>query len=287
MMKKYMIAGMGGQLGFELARTAPAGVELLAPTEAELDITDRASVAAYVAGNNPAVIINCAAYTAVDKAESEVARAYAVNEHGPKNLAEVSRDHNALLVHISTDFVFDGSQSRPYRPDDQPNPLSIYGKSKLAGEAAILESGAAACIVRTAWLYSAHGNNFVKTMLRLMNERDNLGVVVDQIGTPTWANSLARVIWQLIDKGARGVFHWSDAGVASWYDFAVAIYERGRALGLLDHAVNIRPITASEYPTPATRPGYSVFDKSATHALTGQPHEHWQANLEKMLRELP
>ncbi len=286
-MKKIMIAGMGGQLGFELARTCPAGIELVAPTEADLDITDRDSVSAYVARTGPAVIINCAAYTAVDKAESEVAKAYAVNEQGPKNLAEVAGDHNALLVHISTDFVFDGSQSRPYRPEDRPEPLSVYGKSKLAGEVAILNSGAAAVIVRTAWLYSAHGNNFVKTMLRLMNERDSLGVVVDQIGTPTWANSLARVIWQLIDKDARGIFHWSDAGVASWYDFAVAIYEKGRALGLLQRAVTIKPIAGREYPTPATRPCFSVFDKSATHALTGQPHEHWLANLEKMLRELP
>lgn len=285
-MKKIMIAGMGGQLGFELARTCPGSTELVAPTEADLDITSRASVAAYVAKNRPAVIINCAAYTAVDKAESETEKAFAVNQQGPAYLAEAALHYNSLLVHISTDFVFNGLQGRPWRVDDQPDPLSIYGKSKLAGETAVLDSGAAAFIVRTAWLYSSYGNNFVKTMLRLMGERDSLGVVADQIGTPTWANSLARVIWQLIGRDARGVFHWSDAGVASWYDFAVAIYEEGRAMGLLQRDVAVRSIQTTDYPLPAARPGFSVLDKTATVSLTGQHPEHWRANLRTMLREI-
>jgi dTDP-4-dehydrorhamnose reductase len=284
-MKKIMIAGMGGQLGFELARTCPDSTELVAPTEADLDITDSSSVDAYIAKVKPAVIINCAAYTAVDKAESEPEKAYAVNQQGPANLARAALAVGALLAHISTDFVFDGLQGRLCRVDDQPKPLSVYGKSKLAGENAILQSGAEAFIVRTAWLYSSHGNNFVKTMLRLMNERDSLGVVVDQIGTPTWANSLARVIWQLIDRRARGLFHWSDAGVASWYDFSVAIYEEARALGLLQRKVAVRPILTSDYPLPATRPGFSVLDKTATTTLTGQQPEHWRINLRKMLQE--
>ena len=178
-MKKVMIAGMGGQLGFELKRTAPANIVLFAPTEADLDITSRDSVFACIEKEKPAVIINCAAYTAVDKAESEIEKAYAVNQTGPRYLAEAARQHNALLAHISTDFIFDGSQGRPYGIADRPNPLSVYGKSKLAGENEVMNSGAEALVVRTAWLYSAHGNNFVKTMLRLMKEREGIGVVTE------------------------------------------------------------------------------------------------------------
>lgn len=282
-MKKIMIAGMGGQLGFELARTCSETSTLIAPTENELDITDQKSVMNYVTTTQPAVIINCAAYTQVDKAESEVEKAYAVNQHGPKYLAEAAKACNAILVHISTDFVFDGRLGRPYSSDDQPIPLSVYGKSKLAGENEILNSGAEAFIVRTAWLYSSYGNNFVKTMLRLMKEKESLGIVADQIGTPTWANSLACVIWRLIDLDARGIFHWSDAGVASWYDFAVAIYEEGRALGLLKREVEIKPIKTTDYPLPAPRPGFSVLDKTATYSLTGQRPDHWRLNLRKMI----
>lgn len=285
-MKKIMIAGMGGQLGFELKRTAPENFLLFAPTEADLDITSRDSVFACIAKEKPEVIINCAAYTAVDKAESEIEKAHAVNQTGPRYLAEAARQHNALLVHISTDFVFDGSQGRPYGIADRPNPLSVYGKSKLAGENEVMSSGAAAFIVRTAWLYSSHGNNFVKTMLRLMKERESIGVVTDQIGTPTWANSLARVIWQLIDHNARGLFHWSDAGVASWYDFAVAIQEEAQALGLLQKQIPIKAIATTDYPLPATRPGFSVLDKTATCRLLGHQPDHWRTSLRQMLKEL-
>lgn len=285
-MKKVMIAGMGGQLGFELKRTTPENVVLFAPTEADLDITSRDSVFACITKEQPAVIINCAAYTAVDKAESEIEKAHAVNQTGPRYLAEAARQHNALLVHISTDFVFDGSQGRPYSIEDRPNPLSVYGKSKLAGENEVVNSGAEAFIVRTAWLYSSHGNNFVKTMLRLMKERESIGVVADQIGTPTWANSLARVVWQLIDRNARGLFHWSDAGVASWYDFAVAIQEEAHALGLLQKQIPIQPIATADYPLPATRPGFSVLDKTATCRLIGQQPDHWRTNLRQMLKEI-
>lgn len=277
---------MGGQLGFELKRTAPANIVLFAPTEADLDITSRDSVFACIEKEKPAVIINCAAYTAVDKAESETEKAWAVNQAGPGYLAAAARQHNALLAHISTDFVFDGSQGRPYSIEDRPNPLSVYGKSKLAGENEVLNSGAEALVVRTAWLYSAHGNNFVKTMLRLMKERESIGVVTDQIGTPTWANSLARVIWQLIDHNARGLFHWSDAGVASWYDFAVAIQEEAFASGLLQKQIPIKPIATADYPLPATRPGFSVLDKTATCRLLGHQPDHWRINLRRMLKEV-
>ena len=285
-MKRVMITGADGQLGFELRRTAPENSVLLALTRADLDITSRDSVFACITKEQPAVIINCAAYTAVDKAESEIEKAHAVNQTGPRYLAEAARQHNALLVHISTDFVFDGSQGRPYGIEDRPNPLSVYGKSKLAGENEVMSSGAAAFIVRTAWLYSSHGNNFVKTMLRLMKERESIGVVTDQIGTPTWANSLARVIWQLIDRNARGLFHWSDAGVANWYDFAVAIQEEALALGLLQKQISVKPISTTDYPLPAHRPGFSVLDKTAACRLIGCQPDHWRANLRQMLEEI-
>lgn len=285
-MKKIMIAGMGGQLGFELARTSADASLLVAPKENELDITDRESVNAFVSELRPAVIINCAAYTQVDKAESESEKAFAVNRDGPAYLAQAAKACNALLVHISTDFVFAGTGGNPLRTDDAAAPLSVYGKSKLAGEEEIARVGGDALIIRTAWLYSSFGNNFVKTMLRLMNERDSLGIVADQVGTPTWANSLARVIWQLIDLDARGLYHWTDAGVASWYDFAVAIYEEGRAAGLLSRDTEIKPIKTSDYPLPAARPAFSVLDKSSVYALTGGKPEHWRANLRKMLSEL-
>ncbi len=284
-MKKILIAGMGGQLGFELKRSCPGDCCLVAPTEAELDITDRDSVISYVSRHKPSAIINCAAYTAVDKAESEPDKAFAVNHDGPRILAAAATAADALLVHVSTDFVFSGNQGRPYRPDDPAEPLSVYGKSKLAGEQAIRVSSARAAIVRTAWLYSAHGNNFVKTMLRLMSERDSLGVVADQTGTPTWAASLAELIWRLIDKNVTGLFHWSDAGTASWYDFAVAIYEEATALGLLNRPVQIKPITTADYPTPATRPAFSVLDKTASYAAAGIEPAHWRVNLRKMLAE--
>jgi len=283
-MKKVMIAGMGGQLGFELARTCADQGMLVAPRENELDITDRESVNAFVSKLQPAVIINCAAYTQVDKAETD--KAFAVNRDGPAYLAQAAKSCNALLVHISTDFVFAGDSGRPLRTDDAPAPLSVYGKSKLAGEEAVLQTGCNALIIRTAWLYSSYGNNFVKTMLRLMNERDSLGIVADQIGTPTWANSLARIIWQLIDLDAHGLFHWTDAGVASWYDFAVAIYEEGKAAGLLSRDVEIKPIKTSDYPLPASRPAFSVLDKSSAYALISGKPEHWRSNLHKMLSEL-
>ena len=285
-MKKVMITGTGGQLGFELGRTVPENIVLRALGRTDLDITSRDAVFSCIEKEQPEIIINCAAYTAVDKAESESEKAYAVNQAGPKYLAEAAKQHNALLAHISTDFVFDGSQGKAYAPGDRPNPLSVYGKSKLAGENEVLNSGAEALVVRTAWLYSAHGNNFVKTMLRLMKERESIGVVTDQIGTPTWANSLARVIWQLIDHNARGLFHWSDAGVANWYDFAVAIQEEALALGLLQKQISVKPISTTDYPLPAHRPGFSVLDKTAACRLIGCQPDHWRANLRQMLKEI-
>lgn len=279
---KVLITGARGQLGRALIATAPAGATLDPTDVAELDITDAGAVQRHVAALQPQLVINAAAYTAVDKAESEEAAAHRINAEAVGNLARAAGDTGARLVHVSTDFVFDGRQSTPYAPDATPNPLSAYGRTKLAGEQA---AGAEALIVRTAWVYAAQGGNFVHTMLRLMAERDQVRVVADQIGTPTHATGLAEAIWSLAARDARGIFHHSDSGAASWYDFAVAIQEEALARGLLTRAVPVEPIATADYPTPAMRPAYSVLDKSATAALIGAA-PHWRVQLRRMIEEL-
>ncbi|MEJ2677022.1 MAG: dTDP-4-dehydrorhamnose reductase [Acidihalobacter sp.] len=268
---RVLITGAGGQLGRELQRTAPAGAVLAAPTHAELDITDAAAVRRYCAEFDPEWIVNAAAYTAVDRAESEASQAYVVNAEAVRHLAEAAQAQGARLAQVSTDFVFDGAQGRPYRPDDAPHPLGVYGASKLAGERAAAEVlGERALIVRTAWVYAAQGHNFMRTMLRLMRERDRLGVVADQIGTPTSARGLAEALWAMLAAGLSGIQHWTDAGVASWYDFALAIRDEALALGLLERAVPVAPLTTAEYPTPAPRAPFTVLDKSATIGRAGR-----------------
>lgn len=279
---KVLITGARGQLGRALIATAPEGAVLDATDVAELDICDAAAVAAHLAATRPDLVINAAAYTAVDRAESDEAAAHRINAEAVGNLARAAGDTGARLVHVSTDFVFDGRQSTPYAPDAAPNPLSAYGRTKLAGEQA---AGAEALIVRTAWVYAAQGGNFVHTMLRLMAERDQLRVVADQIGTPTHATGLAEAIWSLAARDARGIFHHTDSGAASWYDFAVAIQEEALARGLLTREIPVEPIATADYPTPATRPAYSVLDKSATAALIGTA-PHWRARLRRMIEEL-
>jgi dTDP-4-dehydrorhamnose reductase len=286
-MKKVLVTGANGQLGWELQRFRPEGVELVALSRQDLDISDTAAVSARVAQESPDWIINAAAYTAVDKAESEVSSAEAINVAGAKNLALAARETGARLVHVSTDFVFDGEKSRPYQADDNTNPRGVYGETKCRGEeavSAVLEDNA--LILRTAWVYSSHGNNFVKTMLRLMNERDELGVVEDQVGTPTWAAELARVIYMAIDQSLSGTYHWTDMGVASWYDFAQSIYEIGRSLGLTEREVTINPIPTEAYPTPAARPAYSVLSKDALRHAIGYNGIHWRTALTNMLKEV-
>jgi len=279
---KALITGAGGQLGRALIATAPADVAVVECSSTALDITDADAVAAAVEEVLPDILINAAAYTAVDKAESEEARALAVNGTAVGHLAAAARGVGARLIHVSTDFVFDGLAGRPYAPDAATNPLSAYGRTKLAGEQA---AGGGALIVRTAWVYASEGGNFVRTMLRLMAERPELRVVADQIGTPTYAPSLAKALWGLAAKGAAGLYHYTDSGVASWYDFAVAIQEEAIAAGILGHAVPVIPIPTSAYPTPARRPTYSVLDKQATTDLLGVPAPHWRANLRTMLSE--
>lgn len=284
---KILITGANGQLGRALQQTAPGNLDLLPVDRTGLDITDPKVVAETIRRETPNLIINAAAYTAVDKAESEPEQAYAVNATGPKNLARAAQAAGARLIHISTDFVFDGAQSRPYRPDDPINPLCIYGASKAEGESRVREVlGDDALIVRTSWVYAKEGDNFVNTMLRLMQSRPALTVVADQIGTPTWAISLARFLWLAVaHPGVNGVHHYSDAGVASWYDFAVAIQEEALATGLLEQAVPVTPIASDEYPQTARRPRFSVLDKSETHAAFGFDAAHWRENLRAALRE--
>lgn len=279
---KLLIAGAGGQLGRALQAQVPAGASVIAPPEAEFDITNPAQVAAVVAASGATHLVNAAAYTAVDKAESDLETARRINVDAVAILADAARAAGLKFVHVSTDFVFDGRSSTPYAPDAPTNPLGAYGVTKRDGE---LAAGADALIVRTAWVYAAVGNNFVHTMLRLMRDRDELRVVADQIGTPTHAASLAGAIWTLAAYGATGTYHWTDAGAASWYDFAVAIQEEALARGLLTRAIPVIPIATRDYPTPAARPNYSVLDKTTTYAITG-PARHWRDELRGCLTSM-
>lgn len=285
-MQRVVVTGAGGQLGSELAASAPE-VELLALGRDALDIADTDAVMQRIVGLRPDLVINAAAYTAVDRAESEPEQARAINSDGPGNLARACAQANARLIHVSTDFVFDGAASTPYPPGAATAPLGVYGAGKLAGEQAVQRELPAALIVRTGWVYSRFGGNFVKTMLRLMRERDTLNVVADQVGTPTWAAGLAAALWAFAERPQlQGIYHWSDAGVCSWYDFAVAIAEEGLGRGLLSRPVEVLPIPAADYPTPARRPAYSVLDQSASWRDLELRGSHWRVQLRRMLDEL-
>ncbi len=279
---KVLITGSGGQLGGALQRTAPTDADITAIDVEDVDLTDHAMLRARLAVEAPDIILNAAAYTAVDKAESDEELARAINADAVGVMAEAMAQTGGKLVHISTDFVFDGQSSRAYRPDDQRAPISAYGRTKAAGEDHL---GDMDLLLRTAWVYEAGGANFVRTMIRLMNERDELGIVADQIGAPTWATQLARTIWSLVEKEAVGTFHYSDAGVASWYDFAVAIAEEAHELGLVAAIPAIKPIATADYPTPAARPAFSLLDCSKTHETLGVSPVHWRTNLRAMLEE--
>lgn len=287
MTQTVLITGAGGQLGRELVLCAKSGTRCIALTREQLDISDGDAVTAVLEDVKPALLINAAAYTAVDKAESDAENAARINEFAPGILARACGVSGVRLIHVSTDFVFNGESNTPYSPDSPTAPIGEYGRSKLAGEHAVADCLPAALIVRTGWVYSRFGNNFVKTMLHLMSQRDDLGVVVDQVGTPTWARGLAQAIWAASEKAElSGIYHWSDAGVCSWYDFAVAIYEEASSIGLLSTQTKVRPILAVEYPTPAARPPYSVLDKSRSWQDLQLEPVHWRVQLRFMLEEL-
>ncbi len=285
---RTLVIGCNGQLGQSLVETASDEPDIIGLDLPELDIIDAAAVLEICREVSPDVIVNAAAYTAVDQAESEQRLATLVNVEGPRNIAAASLDVGARVIHISTDFVFDGKVSEPYGPDSPANPLNVYGRTKLDGELAVLEvTSGAAVVIRTSWLYSKTGNNFVKTMLHLMSERDELGVVADQFGSPTWADSLARAVWTFAGAPeCSGVFHWTDGGFTNWHGFAVAIQEEALSLGLLNKAIPIHAIKTEDYPAAATRPLYSVLDCSTSHqAINSQPAA-WRSNLRQMLKGL-
>jgi len=274
-------------LGRELVLTASSAVECVALNRRALDITDPVAIGDLLQQIQPQLLINTAAYTAVDKAESEPELAMAVNAHGPGHLAAACAAGGVRMIHVSTDFVFDGEATQPYHPDAPTAPVSEYGWGKLAGEQAVRSALPDALIVRTSWVYSRFGANFVKTMLRLMSERDELGVVSDQLGTPTWARGLAKALWAAVERPQlQGIYHWSDKGVCSWYDFAQAIFEEGRAVGLLDGEVKIKPIPGSSYPTPAHRPAYSVLDKTSSWRDFEIQGVAWREQLRAMLLDM-
>ena len=283
--KRILVTGANGQLGSEMRRLGMASPnEYIFTDVAELDITDGAAVKSFAVENNIDVIVNCAAYTAVDKAEDDEAMAELINATAVRNLAEAAKEVDATLFHVSTDYVF-GAEGNTPRTEDMPtNPLGVYGRTKLHGEQAIAEVGAKAIIIRTAWLYSEYGNNFLKTMLRLTKERETLSVVFDQVGTPTYAGDLAMTIFSIIEgdyyKGNEGIYHFSNEGVCSWYDFAREI---ATAMG---HTCNINPCHSSEFPSKVTRPPYSVLDKTKIKRTFGVDIPHWRESMIYCLKRI-
>lgn len=271
----FLVTGCNGQLG--LALRAVLGDSAVYVRHGDLDIADEAAVQAFFTERSFDFVLNCAAYTAVDRAEDDAEAADRVNRLGPALLARYGR----RIIQISSDYVFDGTSHLPYREEDVPNPVSVYGRTKLAGEEAVLAEAETAVVIRTAWLYSPWGNNFVKTMRRLGTERDSLGVVFDQIGTPTSAESLARAVSAIlpqVKQGQKSVYHYTDEGVASWYDFAVAV------MGLSDLHCTVRPLESAEYPTRAVRPAYSVLSKAKIKKDFGLLIPHWTDSLKRCLR---
>jgi len=288
-MQNILVTGANGQLGqaIQLIAGSYPSFNFIYTDYQELDITDSAAVTAFFAGQEIHACINCAAYTAVDKAESEEEKAFKLNFEAALNLADACQQHNAQLVHISTDYVFDGKYYRPYTEEDEPNPQSIYGASKLRGEAAALGTNPDVVVIRTAWLYSQFGVNFVKRMKELMQERPSLNVVFDQAGTPTYAVDLAKAVLQVLQfrqenpgTGIGGVYHYSNEGVTSWYDFAVTIKE------LTGAPCEVLPITTDQYPTPAQRPPYSVLNKQKIKTTFGIQVPYWKHSLKACLELL-
>ena len=276
-MAKILVTGANGQLGSEVKELEKAFPkhQFQFVTKAELDISNEDYVSEIFNQFKPDYCINCAAYTAVDKAENDVEAAFAINANGVRNLAVACSNLQARLIHISTDYVFDGTAQSPYKDEDATNPKGVYGASKLKGEQEALLHNNESIIIRTSWVYSVHGNNFVKTMLRLMASKPEINVVSDQVGSPTYAADLAEAILQIIDGGKwqTGIYHYSNEGIISWYQFALAIKK------LTNSTCLINPIPTEQYPTPAKRPHYSVLDKSKIQNAFGVPMKNWEESL--------
>jgi dTDP-4-dehydrorhamnose reductase len=280
---RAIVTGAAGQLGTALRATCPEGVQVLAAGRAALDLADAEAIAGFIAAHPAELVINAGAYTDVEGAETEPGRARAINATAVGAIARACARSGARLVQVSTDFVFDGATARAYRPDDATSPLNVYGATKREGEELALRHAPGCLVLRTAWLHGAGQRNFVTTMLRAMRGGKPLRVVCDQIGTPTCAPDLARAIWRLAARDAGGVLHFTGSGVASWYDFAVAIQEEAHALGLIVAPVPIEPIASAEFPTRARRPAFSVLDTSLTSALLGEKPRHWRVALRESL----
>ena len=304
-MKRILLVGAMGQLGQELQQTLASLGEVTGVGRPTIDLTQETSIRQVIAEVEPVLIVNAAAYTAVDKAESEPELARAVNTEAPIIMAQEAQRLGATLIHVSTDYVFDGGKNTPYLEDDTPNPLGVYGRTKLEGEEGIRQACDRHLILRTAWVYGTYGKvNFVKTMLRLFADREEVRVVADQVGSPTWAADLAQAIHALADssigttalnRGSQepslaslptGTYHYTNSGVASWYDFAVAICEEAKPLGFPVKVQRIVPIATADYPTPAKRPAYSVLSGKKISAVLGSHPPHWRQALRQMLAEL-
>lgn len=283
-MKKILVTGCNGQLGLSIAREAAgrADLDITLTDIAQLDLTSRQAVEEAIGSGNYDIVVNCAAYTAVDKAESDDVAAAKINTEAVGNIARAARPAKVKVIHISTDYVFPGTSHRPYDELDEPYPTSVYGRTKLEGEGILLSFCPDAIVIRTAWLYSEYGSNFVKTIRRKARENKSLKVVADQVGTPTYAADLAKAILKIIDaeKWQPGVFHFSDHGVASWYDFAKEIV----ALSGID--AEIIPCSTTDYPTPATRPPYSVLSKNKIARTYGIQIPWWKDSLAACIKNM-
>ncbi|MFK2710235.1 dTDP-4-dehydrorhamnose reductase [Bacteroides fragilis] len=279
-----LVTGANGQLGYEMQVLARENLQhtYFFTDVQELDICDEQAVYAYVSEHKIDIIVNCAAYTAVDKAEDNVELCDKLNNIAPGYLARAAQANGAAMIQVSTDYVFDGTAHIPYTEEEPTCPASVYGSTKLAGEQNVMDHCEKAMVIRTAWLYSIYGNNFVKTMIRLGQERDSLGVIFDQIGTPTYANDLAQAIFAAINKGVvRGIYHFSDEGVCSWYDFTIAIH---RLAGIA--SCKVKPLHTADYPAKAPRPHYSVLDKTKIKDTFGIEIPHWEESLKRCINQL-
>ena len=290
-MSRILITGINGQLGHELQQVLSPDetLDIIGVGRDRLDLSQSDGIREAIAEMKPDVVVNCAAYTAVDKAETETELAHQINGIAPGVLAEETHKLGATLIHISTDYVFDGTQSHPYLETDPTQPIGAYGQSKLAGEEAVRGATPQHVILRTAWVYGAGGTgNFAKTMLRLGGDRPELRVVADQIGTPSWTGDIARAIAGVIaqHREVSGTYHFTNSGAASWYDFAVAIFEEAKPLGFPVKLDRVLPITTADYPTPAKRPAYSVLATQKIAEVLGAPPPHWRSGLRQMLADL-
>ncbi len=288
-MTKVLLIGAKGQVGQELQLTLPQLGEVISISREELDLTNSEKIGQLIREIHPDYLVNAAAYTAVDKAETEPELAYAINATAPKIMAESAEKIQAKFLHISTDYVFDGRKNTPYLETDLTNPLGVYGQSKLRGEEEIKTVNSQAIILRTAWVYGSYGkSNFVKTMLRLGKEREELKVVVDQVGSPTWAKDIAAAITQLLINADNpaGIYNFSNSGVASWFDLTKAIFEEAKISGIPLKIQRVIPITTAEYPTPAVRPAYSVLSGQKISQQLGYIPPYWRDSLKAMLNQL-